>query len=184
MNLARRVRYWALLAVLGAGFSWNARAGEGDTPNASPSDKVAARFFGIAKEMASEMMAGMPEEQLRQGEREMKVEPGKLPEKMAEMLLSTYKARFAVSGEEAARMLEGKFDDAANTERIRGAIKLFADLKVSLPGPVAHTLKKFQAGELKGMNLEFAARYFLGVLDQGKKALDRTAEEKKPEEKR
>ena len=155
------------------------RAEEAGTKDVSPSEKVTAQFRDIARALFLEMLVELSAEQLQQAEKELKSEPGKLPDKMGEMFMTQYKAAFTLSEDQSRKLLGGEFDNAANTERTKKALEVFAALKVPLPGPVPALMKKFQAGELKDLKLEFTARFFQMLVSRIKSALEQELPEKK-----
>jgi hypothetical protein len=96
---------------------------------------------------------------------QLRVEEKDVPRAIAEKAMTQFPKAFELSGEQAAALLAGRFEDETNLESVRRAIPVFEKLGVPLPAPCAHLLDSARNGTMaNGIQREFAARYIRGLL--------------------
>ncbi|HYG74054.1 MAG TPA: hypothetical protein VEK08_03530 [Planctomycetota bacterium] len=65
---------------------------------------------------------------------------------------------FKVTAEQQKKFEAGEFNDAENNERLQEMIKFLQGTKIEMPAPTVYSIQEFQAGRLKGAELEVCRR--------------------------
>ncbi|MCZ7644010.1 MAG: hypothetical protein M5U26_01795 [Planctomycetota bacterium] len=144
------------------------RAGEDD-----PVAQAKAKFLEVVRKQVEAEMTALPPEQVEQAAKELNAKKEELPSKMAAMMLEQYDKHFTPSEDEAKAILAGTFDDEGNAKKVQASLKVFHALDVPLPRMLAVQIDAFNAGKLKGLELEFFARHCLALCERAKQALEK-----------
>lgn len=86
-----------------------------------------------------------------------------LGRKIGKEVLIRFGEALALTAEQEAAMKSGKFDDEANTRKLKATIQLYLDTRMEIPKVCVSALKKVDSGAWKkGIQLELTVRMLQG----------------------
>ncbi len=122
-----------------------------------PQARVIGKFTDIAESLTKKVVRGLPEEEQQKIAAQLRIPVSKLPRKMAEQVMAFSQEAFAMTDEQAQKLLNREFDDGGNRKRLKKVVKVFDKLTFKLPSLTRLILQMGQRSH--GMRLEFAVRH-------------------------
>jgi len=132
-------------------------------------DQARAKYKAEAELLCAELIKDLGPEERANFEKAFQAKGNALAPKLAATCLPNFDEVFTLPEALAQTVLAGQFDDEGNTKLVRLALNQIAERKLRMTIVGAHLTACFNRGDLKGLKLDFAVRYFNAVLNAPKK---------------